>query len=364
MNILYIITRADSGGAQKYVLALAKHFKGCIAAGDEADELFIQAKKDSVETYKIKSLKRNINPFQDLLALWEIRQLVQNLKPDIIHLNSTKAGIFGSFACIGLKTKVVFTAHGFIFNEPRPWPIKAFFLALEKVASSYRDYIISVSEADRSAALKFGVISANKISVIYNGLSPINFYPPAEARQKLNLDSEKIIIGTVANFYKTKGLDVLIKAIGLLPASIQEKCQFTIIGSGPEKEDLQKINHQLQAGVLFSGNVPNASQYMRAFDVFVLPSRKEGFPYAILEALQAGLPIVAADVGGVLEALGEAGILTPPENPQALAEAITNLVSRPDLRKDFSNKALIRSKKFTWGKMLEETENVYKKLLA
>ncbi len=363
MKILYIITQADGGGAQTYVLSLAKYFQGAIAAGTENDRLFKDALRAELVAYPLSHLKRNINIWNEFSAVWEIRELIKTLRPDIIHLNSSKAGILGSFANIGLGTKVVFTAHGFIFNEPRPWPIKAFFLALEKIASCYRDHIICVSEADRKAALDFSVIDGNKMSVIYNGITLINFYPASEAKLKLNLNPKKLIIGAVANFYKTKGLDILIQAVSLLPANIQEQCQFIIMGAGPEKDALQTLNHQLNTNIFFAGDINEAAQFILAFDIFVLPSRKEGFPYAILEALQAGLPIVATDVGGVKEALGDAGVLVPPEDPAKLSQEITALVNNAELRKTLSQKSLIQSQNFTLEKMLKETNNIYQKLL-
>lgn len=126
MRILYVITQADGGGAQKYTLCLAKHFGGTVAAGNEAEKLFIDARRSGLTTFELKHLKRDVDPWHDVLAVWEIRQLIKSYNPDIVHLNSSKAGILGSFAAIGTKVKVVFTAHGFVFNEPLPGPLKYF----------------------------------------------------------------------------------------------------------------------------------------------------------------------------------------------------------------------------------------------
>ena len=145
MRILYIVTQADDGGAQTYTLLLAKHFGGAIAAGPSSVRLFEQAQNSGLTTFKLEHLKRSIIPWDDFFAVKEIRELIKNYEPDIVHLNSSKAGFLGSFAAMWLKTKVVYTAHGFIFNEPMVWVKKAFFIALEKVASSFRDFIICVS---------------------------------------------------------------------------------------------------------------------------------------------------------------------------------------------------------------------------
>ncbi len=348
MKILYIITQADGGGAQKYTLDLAKHFEGAIAAGEESPKLFDEARALGLYTFTLKHLRRAINPWHDFMAVWEIRQLIKSYKPEIVHLNSSKAGVVGSFAAIGLKTKVVFTAHGFIFNEPLPWILKSFYLALEKAASSYRDYIICVSEADRKSAMDYNLTLPDKISTIHNGIDQINFLPRQEARQKLGLPLDKELVVTIANEYKTKGLDIMEKALS-------SNCLTVIIGNvSDEKKSTDNIK--------YLGFVKDAQIYLKAFDILAVPSRKEGFPFVVLEAMAAGLPIVATRVGGIPEALGDAGLLVEPENPKALVEAVDKIITDQELADLLSQKALARSKLFTREKMLEETKKVYEKM--
>jgi glycosyltransferase involved in cell wall biosynthesis len=374
MKILYIITQADGGGAQNYTLALAKHFNGAIAAGhragsdsasNEAGKLFIDAQRAGLKTFELKHLKRKIDPWQDVLAVWEIRELIKTYEPDIVHLNSSKAGILGSFAAIGLKKKTVFTAHGFIFNELLSTGVKNFYLSLEKIASGYRDHIITVSEADRKSALKIGLIKADKITTIHNGIGQINFLPRDDAKKQLNLFADKFIFGCVANFYKTKGVGILIDAVSMLNDEIKNHCQFIVIGDGSEFENFKlKIeNLHLQGNIKLLGKMENASKYLHAFDCLIMPSRKEGLPYALLEAMQAGLPIIATNVGGIPEALGDAGILIDPENPQALAEAIVKIADDQEKRSVLSRLARERASLFTEEKMFAETEEVYKLLI-
>jgi glycosyltransferase involved in cell wall biosynthesis len=363
MKILYIITQADGGGAQKYTLALASHFGGTIAAGNEATKLFSDAAALGINTIELKHLKRSINPFHDFLAIWEIRQLINYLEPDIVHLNSSKAGILGSFAAIGLKKKVVFTAHGFVFNEPLPVATQAFYLALEKTASSYRNFIITVSESDRKSAMNNNLIKADKIQTVYNGIPQIGFLYKQQAREALNLPQDNIIIGNTSSFYKTKGLDVLIDAIALLDKSLN--VEFAILGKGKLQQELERQISQLglEAKIKLITNLNRADVYLKAFDLFIMPSRKEGFPFALLEAMQAGLPIIATEVGGITECLGDAAVLVPAENPGELANAITVLVNDQTKRNQLSQKALERAGMFTETKMLEETEKIYRKLI-
>jgi glycosyltransferase involved in cell wall biosynthesis len=364
MKILYIITQADLGGAQKYVLNLAKHFNGSIACGNEKTELFNEAQKENIQTYQLKYLKRNIHPIFDILTVIEIIYLVKKVRPDIVHLNSSKAGLLGSLIKPFVNTKIIFTAHGFIFNEPSFF-YKFFGSFVEKLASMFRDYIICVSEKDRLSALDKKIIPSNKITTVYNGIPPLNFLSKEEAKAKLSAQIDKIQIGSIANFYKTKGLDILIQAISILEESIKNKIEVFIIGDGTEKTNLElKIkNLNLNKIVRLTGKIENASKLLKAFEIFALPSRKEGFSFALLEAMQANLAIIATQVGGNNEALGGAGILIKPEKPKILADKITELVVNEKMRQTLALNALKRSELFTEEKMFSEVENIYKKLL-
>lgn len=383
MKILYIITQADGGGAQKYTLALARHFKGAIAAGQEAKQLFEDAKTTGLDVYPLKYLKRSIHPVFDCLALFEIISLIKKLKPDIVHLNSSKAGFLGSIA-VGLynlfsrlslspkisgrlKTgiRIIFTAHGFIFNEPFLPITKWFFLILEKFASLFRDYIICVSDADKESALKHKLIDPAKISVIHNGLAPINFLTRDEAKKALGLRSDQAILGSIANFYKTKGLDILVDAISLLDKQFLNQIHLVIVGEGKERIFIEKkiLEYELGPKITLIGKLSDAEKYLKAFDIFLLPSRKEGFPFVLLEAMQAGLPIIASKVGGIPEALEDAGLQVRAEDPKALAEAITKLLNDANLAAQFAQRAEQRSQLFTQEKMLGETKKIYEKLL-
>jgi glycosyltransferase involved in cell wall biosynthesis len=322
MKILYIVTQADLGGAQKSTLLLAGHFGGEIAAGSEKSELFDLAQKQNIPIHKLKFLKRGINPVFDLLALVELFFLIRKNKPDIAHLNSSKAGFLGSIAGKLAGAKVVFTARGFVFNEPHTPLAKLLFIVLEKFASLFRDQIITVSKADETSALNHKLIDPKKLTTIHNAVPPVNFTERIEARKRLGIPDDKFLIGTIANFYPTKGLDILISLWQDSRLRGNGNLELIIIGSGPLETELRAQVQKLNlTNVNFTGQITNASTLLRAIDVFVLPSRKEGFPLVLLEAMQAGLPIIATDVGGNKEALGDAGILIPPGDPNALSES-------------------------------------------
>ncbi|MDE2311648.1 MAG: glycosyltransferase family 4 protein [Patescibacteria group bacterium] len=365
MKILYIITQADNGGAQKYVLTLAKHFGGAIAAGNEKNELLTKAKTAGLKVFELKHLKRKVNLWHDLLAIWEITRLIKTFNPDLVHLNSTKAGLLGSLAGRLAGVKVVFTAHGFRYLEPLSPAGKRFYLLMEKLASRFRDRVIAVSQTDYNAAIVDRIIVSQKILVIHNGITQTEFYDQAAARAKLGLANDKIQIGAVAGLYLTKGLDVLIDAVAKLQSLWREKIFVTIIGDGPEYQNCQiKIADLGLAGqIKLTGNVDEAARCLKAFNVFVIPSRKEGLPFALLEAMQASLPIIAARVGGVPEALKDGGLLVPPENPKALAQALEQIMTDGNLATRLAMRARELSREFTQEKMLAETEKLYEAVL-
>jgi glycosyltransferase involved in cell wall biosynthesis len=362
MRILYVITSGDIGGAQKYVLDLAKYFSGTIAVGKENPELIDKARHNNTSTIPLNHLKRNIHPWHDALAVWELFKVFKQEQPDIVHLNSSKAGFIGSLAAWFAHIPIVYTAHGFVFNEPLAYPVKILWVLLEKFASLFRKKVICVSEADRQSALRHHIANAQKLVTIHNGIEPINFLTKSEARHKLNLSDDKIHIGSIANFYATKGIDILIDSVKALSIDIQNKVQVLLIGDGPLKQQYKAQVHRLglENTIIFLGNIPHAAAHLKAFDIFVLPSRKEGFPYVILEAMQARLPVIASQVGGVPEALGHAGLLVKSASPFALAAAISELITNDKLRNELGNLTVARSQKFTIQKMLQDTERVYR----
>jgi len=346
-KILYIVTQAETGGAQKYVSDLATNldknrFEIMVAAGSprcEASEklsdwLFVKLHDAGIKLSCLKNLKREINPLFDLLGFFEIYKLIKKFKPDIVHLNSSKAEILGALAAklAGVK-KIIFTAHGYVFNEPMPSWKKLFYKKAERFVSRFINKIICVSEFDRQTGLKNKIAPEDKYVVVHNAinLENYNFLDQREARQKLqditklNLKN-KTIIGTIANLYKTKGLEYFIEAAKILN---RDDLIFLVIGEGAERKNLElMIENKKLSNFFLVGNISNAANYLKAFDIFVLPSVKEGFPYTILEARATNLPIIATRVGALPEIIQDQknGLLLEPSDPQSLAQNIDRLI--------------------------------------
>lgn len=364
MKILYTITSGDNGGAQRYVLDLARSFTGSITCGLEAANLEREAIKAGITCHPIPHLVRRIHPLSDLRALIQLLRVVREIRPDIIHSNSSKAGTLTSIAARLTGTPHVFTAHGFQYLEPLPEWKRHFFKFLERCVKPYRSFVITVSEADRQRALEDRVISESRSQTIYHSIPPPAFLPRVAARTQLNIPTEGAVVGTIANHYKTKGLDILLQAFAQLVEKLPNT-RLVLIGDGPERHVLENLATDLgiAARVQFIGQKENAAQYLKAFDVFVLPSRKEGFPYTLLEALAAGAPIVTTDAGGNPEAVGNAAVVIAPENPGLLSMHIQKLLVDPTLRHDLATRAILQSQKFHASAMIEQTRRVYESIL-
>lgn len=403
-KIIYIVTQGEMGGAQRYVFDLATNlpasgFDIAVFMGPEKQDLKIALEKKGIRTGIVKNLVRNISPARDVAAIFEIRKIIKAKKPDVVHLNSGKAGFLGSIAAgLAGNKNVIFTAHGFSFLEPISRPAKMIYLWAEKIARRFRKKIITVSESDRKAAIKYNLAKAEQIVTIHNGID-LNSPPHEEGSGEVIEDSiaksamtpswspphegEKIVIGAIANLYPTKGLKYLVEAAKTVVTKFPV-AKFVIIGEGSERQNLESRikNLGLEKKFVLLGAVPKASSYLHQFHIFVLPSIKEGFPYSILEAMATGLPIVATSVGGIPEAIdslqfipspgdgegkGEveaSGILVPPKNPRALAAAIIHLLENPNLARTLAQNAKNKVKEFSLEKMLTETTAVYQELLA
>lgn len=371
IRILMVVTQGEMGGAQKYVYDLAtslnkEKYEVLVLMGEKNPELKNRLEAADIRVTLLDHLVRSIHPLEDLVATFELRSAIREYKPDILHLNSSKAGVLGSLAgrLAGIHN-IVFTSHGFAFLEPYSFVIRKFYFWAEKLATVFRKKIICVSEFDRQAAFESKLGAKEKFITIHNG---IDISKPQITNTKFQINS-KPVIGTIANLYPTKGIKYLIEAAALLKTMIPDsKFIIQIIGEGRERKNLElRIkNYGLESTIFLLGKLPNASEHLRDFDIFVLPSIKEGFPYTILEAMAAGLPIVATKVGGIPEILidKKTGLIVAPKNPQALADAIMNLISNPESGSRMGRKAQEIVKNFTISKMVSATEKIYEEVLS
>lgn len=382
-KILYLITQTHYGGAQKYLLSLARYFKNGntidIAVGEASHQdqnFFDEARSLGIKPTILNKLVRDVSLVKAVEALFQIRSLLYKLRPDILHINSSMAGAVGSCAAwlynldpLNKPIRVVYTAHGFVFNEPMPSWKQKLYIFIERISAGWKHAIITVSEYDKQQGLTHSIANEQRFFVIHPGVDrqDISLLPREDARAALGIAQEtRFVIGTIASLYKTKGIANLIDAARLLQAR-GANYLFCIIGDGPEKEMLQKLvqKYELHHSVMFVGAKKQAARYLSAFDMFALSSVKEGFPYVLLEAGHAGLPLVATRVGGIPEILAPecADALVDPANPQQLANTLEHFVSSPQVREKHASLCTKKiTSQFTRERMLADTEHLYERL--
>ncbi len=361
------------GGAQRFLYDLITHldannYEILAAAGlGKKDGLLEKLEKKNIRIALIKNFS-NIPGIKNILAFFEILLLTKKFKPDILYLLSSEAGFLGAFAgslyrfLSRKKIKIIYRIGGWAFKEPRNIVIKKIYLLAEKISAPFKNLIITNSEFDRQLAIKNKIAKAEKIVTIPNGLDVggLKLLPKEEARKFLGLKNE-IVIGTIANLYKNKGLEYLIYAAEKIK---NPELKFVIIGDGPEKENLKRLIGEtyLENSVFLTGYIDSAYKYLKAFDIFVLPSVKEGQPWTILEAMAAEIPIVATNIAGIPEMLEneKSGLLVEPADPQAIALAIEKMLTHTSLAKECAENSLITIKnKFGLSDMLRKNEELF-----
>lgn len=377
-KLLFIITKSEMGGAQRFLYELVTHldvqkYDILVAAGGHG-ELFEKLESSGIKSARIRHFS-NIPGIKNLLAFLEILRAIIKAKPDILYLLSSEAGFTGSLAgkfyrliFWRKKPKIIYRIGGWAFKEPRNFILKMVYLWAEKISAPFKDIIVVNSEFDARLGIKHHIATREKIITIYNGLDfeKIKFLPRETARQLLLRTKASVsapLIGTIANLYKNKGLEYLIEAMSKIKGQISN-VMLLIIGEGPEREKLEKLieKYELENTVHLAGSIPDAFQFLKAFDLFVLPSVKEGQPWAVLEAMAAARPIVATNIAGIAEMIEneKTGLLVEPTDPAYLAEAIEKMMTHPSLAHECAQNALeIVKDKFDVAEMVKKNEELF-----
>lgn len=345
-KIVFIITKSNFGGAQKYVFELAVAAKergadvvvACGGTGEKNAGLGMLATKleeADITVLPIRHFLRDMSFDDDYRAFFEVRRIIREERPDVLHVTSSKAGAMGAFAGRLLRVpKIIFTSHGLTVDETwRPkWQRFLIYIGTW-LTLHFSHYAIMISTETCERAKRMPGMSA-KIRCIKNGVAPVDFYTKEEARTELGLiiPEDHSLIGGIGELHPNKNWTAAINMISTLPATVH----LAIIGSGEEYDQLQNQIERLNAGnrIHLLGYIPDAVTYLRAFDIFMLPSKKEGLPYVLLEAGLAGLPVIASDLPGnrdIIES-GEQGFLVDP-TPQLLSTSTEMLLRDEGMRR-------------------------------
>jgi glycosyltransferase involved in cell wall biosynthesis len=289
-----------------------------------------------------------------------IRHRVRELRPDVLHCHAYRGDVLGRLAAVGLDPALVATQHGFtgggLKNRCYEW--------LDRMALRRFDAVIAVS-AQLEARLKRSGVPAEKLNLVQNAFLPLPLIDRSEALARLGLDPSRVTIGWIGRVEREKGPDVFVEALALLQTG---GIQAAIVGDGREREKLASTSRRLGIGhvVRFTGSIPDAGELLAAFDLVVLSSRTEGLPISLLEAMSAGVPVVATAVGEVPTATadGRFAQLVPAEDPAALAVAIDSVLADREQAKDTARQAAEWvGQQFGTDAWLDRIEDTYRRAL-
>lgn len=399
MKILHVITRLIQGGAQQNtVLSCAAQ----VRAGHEVHlaygpiygpegSLLDEAKASGAVLHEVGSMRRAVNPWHDVRCYYALRKLIREIKPDVVHTHSSKAGILGraaAWAEMNANTQlkmtgsivpiapgvIIHTVHGLPFHDKQPRWVHRLYVGLEKWSVKRCHHLIAITPAMVEVFGRKGIAGPERFAVIPSGVDLSRFEIKNDAResarQRLDIPSDVPVVALLARLDALKGHDDLLDSLPKLK-NILPDIQLLFIGDGWRREHLEK--RIAEAGVSdhvrLMGFVPHEqmSGLLPAADVKVLPSYQEGQSRTLIEALLCGCGIVAYEVGGIPSICidGETGKLVPVGDKQALADAIVWMIEHPDERQAMTERGrtLVREK-FSADHMTRELERLYQCLLT
>ena len=358
-KVLFLITKATWGGAQRYVYDLSTHlpqeFEPIVAFG-ESGKLAADLSSAGIETRVIPSLQRDVAFLSDLTSFFGIWKCIRAAQPDVVHLNSSKAAAFGALAArLRGVPNIIFTVHGWPFNEKRGELARVMIYLISWLTAVLSHAVIVVSKSDEAQGKQMRGVG-KKVRYIPIGIEAPVFLPRGESSSALDIATDTPRIVTIAELTPNKGIRYAIETIALLKDRGVE-VSYTVIGDGEQRAELEDmaVEFSVEDRVRFAGFLADAPKYLKSFDVFLLPSIKEGMPYVLLEAAAAGLPIITTSVVNpeFVERAGNVHAI-PPGDPDAIADAIQEVLDEGAEKEMFPAQHF-----FPLSEMVEETAELY-----
>jgi glycosyltransferase involved in cell wall biosynthesis len=378
INLLYVVTKLELGGAQRHVLSLIRGLdkeKYRVFLFTSAKGLLIN-EASSIEGLSVKKsgfLERPVNPFKDILALVELYSFIRKHKIVIVHTHSSKAGILGRLAAGFAGAPVILhTVHGWSFHDFQPVVVRWFYVLCEKLCARFTDRIIVVSVFDREKGLKAGVGKNEQYRLVRYGIDVMDFRVRNRRfrmRESLGLSNSDLVVGMVACFKPQKAPLDFIDLASLVRKDFPE-VKFLLVGDGRLSGKIFRRIKQLGIGrnIILTGWRRDIPMILSGLDVFVLTSLWEGLPISVLEAMAASLPLVATNTGGIREVVvnGENGYLVEPRDIHSMHRRLAELLSDSRKRSSLAGRAAedAGSEEFSTGGMLKRVFGIYDSLLG
>jgi len=363
----------ELGGAQQNTLYTVSHldrekFAPVLITGKGGILDSEAAALNGVETHFIKHLIRPTCPLRDLAGFFTIWRLLIKIKPDIVHTHSSKAGILGRWAAYFAGVPfIIHTFHGFGFHDFQWAPVKYLYICIEWLTAKISGALVVVSTDNIVKALRHGVGRREQYCVIRSGIDVEKYKNKAgsraEKRKELGIPADKKVITTIGPFKPQKNLEDFITVAELVNAS-RPGTVFLIIGDGRQRPRLELLIGSMEpaAAVKLLGWRRDVDGILAATDIFAMTSLWEGLPRSVLEAMSAGLPVVANAVDGVREIVkdGETGFLITPRDTKTMAEKLIELTDNAERAVAMGEKGRLQiSREFDIAFMVEQQERLY-----
>lgn len=379
MRIVHIITRLIVGGAQENTLLSCE---GQHRAGHEValltgpalgpeGSLLRRAESAGYRVEVIDEMRRSILPVRDFRTYHRLARRLRDLRPDVVHTHSSKAGILGRHAADRAGApRIVHTIHGLAFTASTSRMVNAAYRALERQAAPITDRIVCVADAMARQSLAAGIGRPEQYVTVYSGMEVAPFLrpprPPGEVRRELGLDERDVVVGTIARLFHLKGHDDLLAVAPGLCAR-HARLKFLWVGDGilrpallAEIERLGLRDRFVLSGLVEPQRVP---ELVHAMDIVVHPSRREGLARVLPQGQLAGKPVVAYDIDGNVEGLldGRSGYVIAPFDVGQLAATLDLLAGDVELRRRLGEIGRdFAARRFHADAMVAALEQVYR----
>lgn len=376
-KIIHIITRLDKGGSADIVLKLSEEFKKkgynvSILSGFTKDPVigideFV--KRTGIKIHTLSYLYRDISPFNDIKALFYITRYLLKEKPLIVHTHTSKAGFIGRVAAklSGVKC-IVYTTHGHIFYGYFTKLKTRFFIYLERFAAFFCDAITTLTEKEKKEFLHLKIAKEEKIFSIPNGIDITQFSKTRNGnlRKELGIEHIPTIIGWIGRFEYIKGPDIFVSVCRKLFKTV-DSVSAIMIGDGSLFNDIKSkvLESGLERSLLLLGYRSDVINILKDIDILVLTSINEGQGMVILEAMAAGKPVVATNVGGVAEIVehGSTGYLVNSRDIEEITRYLMELILDKEKMRVFGINGYNMAKKYSLSEMINRFESLYISIL-
>jgi len=393
-KVLILLDRLVIGGQAVDVIPLCYYLQSSfdiqIAYGkkkkEDTEAHFLLTHYSGLAIHKLRFLQKTSNPFTNLLAYFEIKQLIRSTNPNILHTNAVKCGVLGRWAAYRLKTPVIIhTFHGHFFHSYFNILFSKAVMLIENKLATLSDAIIATSKAQATDLVQlYKITSLKKVHVITLGLDNYFFQKQIQNQeysflQAFPVAEKTITIGIIARIVKVKNFQLFVQVVKKVITASEKQVQFFVIGDGHLKTSIQqsltqngvtwceKHNYNASNNVVFTSWMPYVVSALQTLDISILTSNNEGTGLSLAESQFFGKPVVATAVGGVVDTVinGETGFLVPENNVDAFAEKLLLLVNDDSLRLKMG----IAAKQFAQEKFSKQAEvnqisNLYRTLLV